>query len=167
MENANVLKDLKRSGFGFNSGIKHADPMKLQAARQRLKDAGKKIEAADKLQAPAPLAARAQTPVPAVVQQAPAAKAAPQAQAQAPAQQPQSARGLFVGLTPDGAPFYRAIGQVTDIEYLALVKFAEMQYELTLSNFNPTSNGKIVDLLKQVVSNQGTAHAEATPGSVE
>ena len=160
MENANVLKDLKkRPGFGFSSGVKHVDPLKVQAARQKLKDS--------RPAAPANLVAKAQSQatVQAKAPVAPAAPVAPVAAAPAPAQA--SARGLFVGLTPENTPFYRAIGQVTDIEYLALVKFAEMQYELTLSTFNPASNGKIVQLLNQVVSNQGTTHAEATPGSVE
>ena len=59
-------------------------------------------------------------------------------------------RGFFVGLDPSGKPFFKILGKVTDTEYLALVKFAELQLNTTLDLYKPTSNLKIIKLLNEM-----------------
>jgi len=59
-------------------------------------------------------------------------------------------RGFFVGLDPEGKPFFKILGRVTDTEYLALVKFTELQLNTTLDLYKPTSNLKIIKLLNEL-----------------
>jgi hypothetical protein len=63
-------------------------------------------------------------------------------------------RGFFVGLGTNGKPFFKIVGSVSDTEYLALVKFAELQLGTTLDLYSPTSNLKIMKLLQQLTGDK-------------
>lgn len=65
-----------------------------------------------------------------------------------------STKGIFVGLDENGEPFFRLVGKVSNVEYLALVKYADMQIESTLQTFVPTSNLNIMKALKKLGSDK-------------
>ncbi len=71
-------------------------------------------------------------------------------------------RGIFIGFDPTDKLFFKVVGNVKDNEYLSLVKYAELQMALTLDLFNPTSNLKLMNLVREALGKDKKVDSQAS-----
>ena len=138
--NVGFANNIRRGTLGVNASAKSVDPSKVATRMAQLKRdkelAPQVVQTAPEVKAIAPVVAE-QVP-PALVNTTTPETEAP------------VGRGVFYGLKPDGSAFMQIVGKISDTDFLALVKYAELQNNVTLGIYSPVSNNKIVQLLEEI-----------------